>query len=237
VLWGTEPIDVYVGVAACWVAGNAEQPQAIEFSELAAALKNLNQDIKATRRERKLYRRPKLRIWLSGGFARPFLIGPVAGLRRWSETVALASAAASDATGLTEPCRVVLEDWPGEQAALATAVPLAILDHIGQHTRQAGLAIQSMRPWWCRRLDQLSPTGADDAIAIEDGDALTMLRGQAGGFVLARTYAPRPPADQLEPIVARTALSEGINADDMRVARWRPTDDLASTAAAADVRR
>lgn len=232
--WGAEPVDVYVGLDTCWVAGNAEHPLGGEFGELPAALASLQTHAEAARRGRKLHRGSKLRVWLSGGSARPFLVGPVAGLRRWHEAMALASATAPDATGLTEPCRVVLEDWPGEQAVLATAVPVATLEHIRHQIRQAGLAIQSIRPWWCRPLEQLSAQSAYDAIVIEDSDALTMLREQAGRFVLARSYAPRPPADQLEPIVARTVLSEGINADDMRVVRWRPADDLAHAAAMAD---
>ncbi len=232
--WAAEAVDVYVGVEAFWVAGNAEHPQATEVSDLAAALTLIQARAEVARRGRRLHRRPALRIWLSGAYAQPFLVGPIEGLRRWNEAVALADAAALDATGLSDPCRVVLEDWPGEHAALATAVPAAILEHIGLQTRQAGLAIQSIRPWWCRPVEQLSVQSVDDAIVIEDSDALTMLREQAGRLVLARSYAPRPPADQLEPIVARTALSEGIEADDMRVVRWRPADDLAHAAATTD---
>jgi hypothetical protein len=227
VWWGAEPVDVYVGIQACWMAGNADQAQAVEFGDLAAALASAQAQAEATRRGRKLRRRPAVRIWLSGGLARPFLVGPIAGLRRWHEAMALASAAASEATGLTESCRTVLEGWPGDRAALAIAAPTPLLERIDQETRRLRLSVQSIRPWWCRLVESASsPAAAGETLAIEDSDALTILREHAGQFVLARTYSPRPAADQVASIVVRTALAEGVEESEIRVLNGHPADAL-----------
>jgi hypothetical protein len=228
VWWGAEPVDVYVGLDGCWVSGSgAEQGRAVAFADLARALRSVQQRVEAARRGRRLYRRARLRIWLSGGLARPFVVGPVAGLRRWHEAVALASAAAADATGLAEPCRVVLESWPGEQAALAVAAPAPTLQDIEQETQRLRLPVQSIRPWWCALLERSPSQLSAQALAIEDRDALTILRERAGQFVLARTYAPKPSADQVAPIIARTALAEGIEAGDIKLLSADPQTLLA----------
>jgi hypothetical protein len=232
VWWAAETFDVYVGVVTCWVAGHAEQSQPVECRDLAAALTLVQEKSQAARRSRRLHRPPALRIWLSGGLARPFLVGPVAGLRRWHEAMALASAAAPEATGLTGSCRTVLEGWPGDRAALAIAVPTPLLERIDQEARRLRQSVQSIRPWWCRMVESASaPAAAGETLAIEDSDALTILREQAGQFVLARTYSPRPSADQVASVVVRTALAEGVEESEVRVLNGYPADALGRAAA------
>lgn len=214
--WGAERVDVYVGRDQCWVGGTLAHPRAERFGELGSALERA--------RGRGVTR---VAVWLSGDLAKPFLLGPVAGLRRWQEALALAQAMAVEATGSIDGCQVVLEDWPGERPALAVASPSKSIDTIHIEVRRLKLRLQSIRPWWCRVVDRDRERGVNAvAMAIEDSDALTLLREADGRPVLARTYSPLPASDQIHALVARAALAEGVAIDEFRVWRWNPESDL-----------
>ena len=146
-------------------------------------------------------RSPYIRVWLSGVLARPFIVGPVAGLRRWSDALAFAKAAAPGATDLDGPCVVALDDWPGERPALATAMERAVFDSIAASAKATGTRLASIRPWWAK------VAGAINA-------------GTASHFESLSTYLPRPGPSQTNALLNRVALAAGLSHDDVRKSAW-----------------
>ncbi len=160
---------------------------------------------------------------MSGGLARPFLVGPVDGLRTWSEALALATATAPGVTDLDGPCTTHLEDWPGDRAALATAVSQTVLDEMYAAARAARVKLVSIRPWWARvATDSLPEQGG--VVAIRDSDALTVIGMSAGRPDLASTYSPLPELDQMRASLRRAALSQGNSLDKAVVCSWDAGD-------------
>ena len=116
----SDVIEMYLGMfSGGWAIDGRTQAWSAH-DDPVAALESWVTEIERQRSRR--WRRASVALWLSGGLARPFLCGPVAGLANWDEAEAMAIAMAPDATGLAVPCSVRLEAWPGDATALATAV-------------------------------------------------------------------------------------------------------------------
>jgi hypothetical protein len=173
------------------------------------------------------WRKASVTLWLSGGLARPFLCGPVAGLAGWGEAEAMANAMAPEATGFDVPCRVRLEDWPGDASVLGTAVDAAVAQAVVEVARARRLAWASVRPRWAGLLDEaLARYASVSLIACAEEDALTVLggatsvqQGAAGEFELAATYSPAPAADRSTALWNRTMLSRDVRPEDAWFAR------------------
>src|SRR5207245_1953611 len=106
-------------------------------------------------RHARRWRKARVVLWLSGGLARPYLCGPVDGLAGWKEAEAFAAAAAPEATGLEAPCRVRLEDWPGEVPALGTAIDASLSESIDALARSRRIVWRSVRPRWTAVLEEV----------------------------------------------------------------------------------
>src|SRR5688500_3527851 len=117
-------LDVYLGVShggvACGLRRLMWQPHATLEAGLGALFECVSGQRPSGWRGR-----AAARIWLSGALARPFLCGPVEGLKRWAEVEAFATAMAPDLTGLAGPCVVHVDEWPKPDAVLAVATGAA----------------------------------------------------------------------------------------------------------------
>jgi hypothetical protein len=234
VWWGAEPVDVVLGADECWVGGyDGVSAKPVRHRELRDALQQVahaklrGEGQAAARGRRLLGRRPVVRVWLSGAWASPFVVPSVAGLRRWHEAEQVAAAAAAEATGLAGNLKVALEDWPGERPGLAVAAVADVVRDVEQTVIECGWVLHSIRPWFCRAL-ALQPTAPTASlVAIEDGDALTVLGEAAGHMTLARTYAPRPEPDARAALLTRLALAESAASGEWLVIPWQPEADLA----------
>jgi hypothetical protein len=165
------------------------------------------------------WRRPRVRVWLSGALARPFLCGPVAGLARWAEAQALATAAAGAGTGLERPCEVQLEGWPGSTSVLAVAVEAATLRALEAAAREAGVVLRSVRPWWASALHAAcTQPAAPRLLAVTEADCMTVIGGTDGGFELARSVVPKPAEDDAAHLLARLTLTQGIASEQVAMA-------------------
>ncbi len=160
-------------------------------------------------------------LWLSGGLARPFLCGPLAGLTSWREAETFAAAVAPEATGLDGPCRVQLEDWPGDALALGTALDATLAEAIDAVANSSRIAWRSIRPRWAAALDDMLAQRPSAAlVAVAEEDALTLLCSPTtsvaspGGLELASTYAPAPDPAQATTLWHRVMLSHDVPADD-----------------------
>lgn len=167
------------------------------------------------------WRRPRVDLWLSGGLARPFLCGPLAGLTNWREAETFAAAVAPEATGLRGPVRVKLEDWPGDASAVGTALDAALAEAIDVVADSCRIAWRSVRPRWAAALDDmLAQRPSTSLVAVAEEDALTLLCASAtstaapGDRDLAATYAPAPDLAQATALWHRVMLSHDVPTDD-----------------------
>jgi hypothetical protein len=92
-------------------------------------------------------------VLLSGALARPFMFGPVAGLKGWKEVQAAARAVAPALCGVDDACVLQLESDPTSGPALATAVGRATLDAVYEAAEGLGVKVKSIRPVWAWALD------------------------------------------------------------------------------------
>lgn len=154
-----------------------------------------------------------LSVWLSGALARPFLFGPVSGLRGWAEGHEAAQSMAAQACGFDGPCRVVLESDPSAQAVLATAVQEETLRSIYSVAAALRLRVKSIRPAWAEAIDA-APSASKGArlLVCRDVDSLTLLGLQGDRYELASTYAPHPGAAEIDGLLQRLRLSRDLPA-------------------------
>jgi hypothetical protein len=227
VWWAADPVDVMIGRDACWVAGMAgSSPSVALFSQLDEALDQVARVSTAQAGLRRWRRRPAIRVWLSAAWARPFVVAPVAGLRRWREALQIAQAQAPEQTGLEGDLKVELEDWPGDHPAVAVAADASVISRIETKAAARKLAVRSIRPWFCRAMGAQSACLEAALVAIEDADALTVFVQIRGHLVLARSYTPRPDGETQAALLTRLALAESIVGTDWLTIPWQPELDL-----------
>lgn len=179
-------VDVYVGtrvVAVCDASGAIWSNAVQGLVETLAALRG-----HLAVREAKT----KLRIWLSGGLCRPFIVPPVAGVRDAGERRRIAHAMASSLDGLGADCQVWIESSrPG-----AHAVAICMLDSTFSAIQEAldgdkRLTVLSIRPWWAEVLRHaLRERTSLQALSVRDCDSMTFLAGAGDGFDHAVTHSP-----------------------------------------------
>ncbi len=237
-------IEMYLGMhSGGWAIDGRTQGWSAH-DDPVSALQSWAGEIERERAGR--WRKASVTLWLSGGLARPFLCGPVAGLASWDEAEAMGSATALEATGFDAPCRVRLEGWPGDASVLGTAVDAAVAQAVAEVAHARRLAWRSVRPRWAGLLDEaLARHASVSLIACAEEDALTILGGTtnvqdgtADDFELAATYSPAPAADRSTALWNRTMLSRDARPEDTWFARIEaPAPELGRAADDASMRR
>lgn len=215
-------IEVYIGLLSGGWALDGRTQGWSAHADPAQALEHWAREI--GQRHAGRWRRARADLWLSGGVARPFLCGPVAGMASWREAETFAVASAPEATGLDGPCRVLLEDWPGDAPVVGTALDAALAEAIEAVARSNRVVWRSVRPRWAAALDErLAQRPSTALVAVAEEDALTLLCGSkaAGrsstGVDLASTYSPAPDEGQATALWHRMMLSRDVPPDDA----WR----------------
>ncbi len=236
-------IEMYLGTfSGGWAIDGLTQAWSAH-TEPSLALEHWAREIEQARAGR--WRKARVALWLSGGLARPFLCGPVAGLTNWAEAEAVAAAAAAEATGFDGPCRVRLEGWPGDAAALCTAIHASLAQAIDEVARVRRVVWGSVRPRWASLLDEaIAERPSVRLLAFAEEDAFTLLGGSspqssvmpAPGFEVAATYAPAPGSDRTTALWHRTMLSRDVQADDAWLARLEMPASGASSSTADETR-
>lgn len=175
---------------------------------------------------RRAWRPRPLHVWLSGALARPFVFGPVAGLKGWREAHEAAAAAAPMTCGLQGPCAAVLEADPSAQPALGTAVEVSLLDSIHGAARARGLRVVSIRPAWANATESPGRVGSasDQMLCCREPTALTVMALRAGRWTFAATYTPSPSAGEEERLLNRLQASLGIGAGCVALAAIEAND-------------
>ena len=217
--------DVYVGTRAFAVcAGGGEVVLAQAVAGVEEALAALGQWL--AQAEAKL----SLRLWLSGGLCRPFIVPLVPGLKNASELARVLQAMAPQHTGLPGECQV-WKDNDGE-APVAVAVQRVVLDSLQETVNAASQAhrhrIASIRPWWADALRAaLQQEPAVPAVAVQDCDSLTVLTGRGGRFDIATTLTPVIDREAARSSLARLLLTTDVGEGQERVVRLVPLSEAA----------
>jgi hypothetical protein len=158
------------------------------------------------------WRRQALCVWLSGKLARPFVFGPIQGLKGWREAHDAAAASAQESCGLEGPCVASLESDPRTSATLATAVEAGLIEALERGARERRYRLASIRPAWalaCEPTEWVAAEGAE-LLCVGESDALTVLAGTASQTLFAATYAPPPTDSDLNGLLQRLMVSVGV---------------------------
>lgn len=211
---GSKPVHVYLGTRRVMVSGAAGlQSQAV--NGLAEARQVLRTQLQG------LGKSSRLRLWLSGGLCRPFILDALPGLVSRDEIHRVAAATAAQRTGLAAPCRLWIEPRPVIGDRVVVAMNAQVYDQLHDSFREAGHAALSVRPWWAELLPGAAAKTTDAAtcLAVRDCDSVTLLFGAGAEVALASTYAPVADDSSAKAIVARTLVSSGLADGQVRFVR------------------
>jgi hypothetical protein len=123
---------------------------------------------------------------------------------------------------------VRLEDWPGEEPALATALDASMVEAIENFETSRRIRWRSVRPRWAAALDErLAQRPSPRLFALAEEDALTVLcaardsTDEVGNVQLASTYAPPPDTADARAIMNRLLLSIDARPEEVWFIRLR----------------
>lgn len=209
---GSRVTDVYLGTRGFAVCESGAPAIASEVPSFDAMLNRLAQWLTSGATTR--WPRRRLRLWLSGGLCRPFILPAIEGVENDAEFRTVATALAPQHTGLAGPCAVLLERVVGHAPMVAVAVQedqiRSIRDRIDASSRSVRLV--SIRPWWAEVLRHgLVGEPTLTALGVQDCDSLTVLIGKnVGRFDTAATYSP-----VMDQSTARTVLRRALFSADV----------------------
>jgi hypothetical protein len=182
---GPEATDIYLGTRCLAVFEGQERVflQSLAEGELPSTA--FDQWIRGAKR------RARIRVWVSGGLCRAFLVASAPQLKSRDELVKVAQAMAPASTGLSEGCRVWVDGEGGPAGTVATAMDRVALEAIVSGAKAGGLRVLSIRPWWAELLRAaLVENPALRSLAVRDCDSVTVLAGEGSRIEQATTQAP-----------------------------------------------
>lgn len=208
---GNKVRDVYLGTRAVAVCHGSDVLVAEPTEGFDESLSGLQAWIESAAP------RLRLRVWLSGGLCRPFILAPVAGAKTDVELTRIATSLAGQRTGLDEACRVWLEPRKLGESKVAVAIQestlLAIQKMLATSSkRPRALSIQ---PWWSEMLRHVlvRKPGAK-FVSVRDCDSVTVLAGDEIRYDFATTYGPVVDDDTARAVRLRALMSSGISEED-----------------------
>ena len=184
---GGEPTDLYLGdrqVAVCVGPRLIARADIDDWSQGAAQAPAL------LKRHRPAH---AVRVWLGGGLCRPFLLPEAAATLRRGEREQLRHVLARRTLACPGvPCTVWSEAPPPGLRPVAVGVQTVVLTRLHQAVSAAGARVGHVGPWWAEALNRLLAADGTAlvALAVHDGDAVTVLRGRGPSFDEVRTIAP-----------------------------------------------
>lgn len=200
---GSDKIDVYLGATAVGMAHGGRLIGWTMDGDLWSAVAGWSELVRPTGWRR--WSRPRVRVWLSGGLAPPFLVTPPEGLTSWFELerIARAQAARTGSAATSFPMPMVLgetdaapskvpvvhvESWPGPGAALCVACNALLIDLV-YGVLGARFSVHSIRPWWALALAAARGFATSSFVA-RDADSLVFLAcDDTGGWRAAERIA------------------------------------------------
>lgn len=170
---------------------------------------------------RKRWRTPRASVWLSGALARPFMIGPVGGLKSWAEAQAFAHATAPTACGLIKPAPPALSGWPQARPVLAIATEQQLLDELNRIASACQVRLAAVRPWWALACNLVCRQAGDAAgLIVREDDALTVLAAADSRWTAASWCAPEPDEAATRALELRLMVACGLDEAGLARAAW-----------------
>lgn len=210
-MWSAGSEELYLGNAgACFGRIGGHELQRVQAPGWEQALSAWAAQVASRPRPPRWRPRARVKVWLSGALARPFLLAPLEGLTKRREALALAQANAAEATGLAPDCVVWLGAWRAQRGGLAVALQPGLIEALLECERALPLRVSAMEPWWNWALTRRLALGiADELLAVDEEDAVTLLAREGGWLGAAQTLVPRPPAERVQAQLKRWALAQG----------------------------
>lgn len=208
---GPEPLDLYIGAVGAGIARGGKCVGWDSYDDVDVAIKHW---MEIAANASPSWRRPQIRVWLGGSLARPFVIGPIKGLRGAAEVDAFVQARAVEFSGLTSECVVVLDGQLDKEPVLAVAADRAFKFALESAADEAHLAIATIRPWWASAVDEAIAIRPHARLVIaEDEDAITWVESVDDRWISAGTQVPKPTSDQVKQLLSRRAMASGLTND------------------------
>jgi hypothetical protein len=219
-------MDIFLGRSVLGVCTLGKPARWFDVSNAFEGWDRAQQEIESMGGKHKA--KVRTRVWLSGSLARPFMLPVLPGLTRAQDALKVAQTMCAEATGLADPCRLWLDDWVKDQACLAVAMEQSLVDAVEAGAGKAKFVLESLRPWWSEALrESLSLAEHPSLLAIDDGEALTVLGASKQGFTTAVGYG-HATAEQIASIVSRTMLiGEQESVRTVLVRRHKSDDEAA----------
>jgi hypothetical protein len=206
VWWVGTLLDVYLGTRGVAICRDTTR-------EWSAVCNDVDDGIRKLRaRLEESGGRLRIRLWLSGGLCRPFLVPVIGGVRNVAEALRIAEAMAENATGLQGPCKVWVEAGQPSASRVAVALSATVLSAgLGLSTGHR-CRVVSVRPWWSEVLrSAMRRNPRPTAISVQDCDSVTIFIGESGSFDVASTVAPVHDAESAQTAFVRAAVSSNVN--------------------------
>jgi hypothetical protein len=204
---GSTALDVYLGTRTALVCRQDQRVLGSSVAGVDAALDAIGAALST------LEQRQRLRVWLSGGLCRPFVLPNVAGLRNGQEIERMATALAADATGLQGPLNVWMEPGSASRAQVAVAMPANVRQRIEELAASRRSRVVALRPWWAEvQRAALAQQKDLAALSVQDCDSVTLLLGNGDDLELVSTVTPVVSAESARTAFARALLSSSVDA-------------------------
>jgi hypothetical protein len=207
---GSRPNDVYLGTRMFAVSRGSESLLAERVSGVDGALAVFDAWLRDGEPKR------RLRLWLSGGLCRPFIVPPVPGVIGQEEWMRVVTAMAPAQSGLPGPCRVWLSDSKGTgENRVGVAIEESVWRCAQEVVQGAGRKhrLVAIRPWWSEVLRAaLKREPQLPLLAVQDCDALTVLGGAEVRFDTATTLTPVVEAEAADAALARMLMTAEVAA-------------------------
>jgi hypothetical protein len=217
VLWARSDIaEVYVGSSETAVATGVGRGGTTNWQACRSSAEGCDWAFALLQPGRRHMPRRPVRVWFSGALARPFVVRPVAGLRRRSEALKVATRLGLE-TGLTGALEIWLDHWHPDRMALAVAVERDVLCALESAAQRNRLKVVSLQPWWASALASSLLTNPEvDTVSIVEHESTTLLAGDGtDGFSAAHTYVPAPTREQERALLSRLTVASNLSAPKM----------------------
>src|SRR5262245_20503332 len=186
----SKPIEAYLGSTLLGVRSE-DGASWIEAADAEAALQHL-----ASTREARLGAGRRIRVWLSAGLSRAFIVSADCGARDDSEMLAIAQTMAAAATGLSGALTVWTDLWRGQRDCLAVAMATSTLTRLREVCGAKCLRLVSVKPWWNlavnTALRETPAKGATEVLwSLSEPDGMTLGTLKEGAITSIDSLEPR----------------------------------------------
>lgn len=162
----------------------------------------------------------KLRVQLSGHFARPFLLPAGMGLHGRDEVLQVAQSVAGEETGLMPPYQVWADAYQAADPCLVVAAEEDCITFVLEHAAQRSLSVTEIEPAWVGPVNEQLQSRRNERprglVVVKETDGVVWLVLHGTRVHQVGFEHPSPPT--LEALVHRVMLANDIDPADTGIA-------------------